>query len=42
MVESTVNDFYEDEKRVFFFGSYLSQWHPAKFTIDGYEYNCAE
>lgn len=41
MAES-INDFYEDEKRVFFYDGYLCQWHPSKFTIDGYEYNCAE
>ena len=33
-----------DEKFTFFFGakSPFSQWHPAVFTVDGVEYNCAE
>ena len=32
------------EKFTFFFGaeSPFSQWHPAVFTLDGVEYNCAE
>ena len=32
------------EKFTFFFGaeSPFSQWHPAVFTVDGVEYNCAE
>lgn len=25
-----------------FLKSFLSQWHPARFTVDGVEYNCAE
>lgn len=32
------------EKFTFFFGadSPFSQWHPAKFEVDGVTYNCAE
>lgn len=32
------------EKFTFFFGaeSPFIQWHPAVFTLDGVEYNCAE
>lgn len=32
------------EKFTFFFGkdSPFSQWHPAKFEVDGVSYNCAE
>lgn len=32
------------EKFTFFFGaeSPFSQWHPATFTVDDVEYNCAE
>ncbi len=25
-----------------FLKSFLSQWHPANFTVDGIKYNCAE
>ena len=25
-----------------FLKSFLSQWHPARFTVEGVEYNCAE
>jgi len=25
-----------------FLKSFLSQWHPARFTVDGVAYNCAE
>jgi len=25
-----------------FLKSFLSQWHPARFTVEGIEYNCAE
>lgn len=25
-----------------FYGGFLSQWYPCKFTINGIEYNCAE
>lgn len=33
-----------DDKFTFFFGaeSSFSQWHHATFTVDGFEYNCAE
>ena len=32
------------ERFTLFYGSAspFSQWHPAKFTVDGVEYNCAE
>jgi ribA/ribD-fused uncharacterized protein len=30
------------EKFTPFYGGIFSQWHPAKFTVDGIEYNCAE
>jgi len=26
----------------FFYGGYLSQWHPCKFHVNGVRYNCAE
>ena len=34
----------DGEKFTFFFGkdSPFSQWHPAKFEVDGVTYNCAE
>jgi len=25
-----------------FLKSFLSQWHPARFTVEGVDYNCAE
>lgn len=33
-----------EERFTFFFGrdSPFSQWHPAKFDVDGVTYNCAE
>lgn len=32
------------ESFTFFYGnaSPFSQWHPARFTVEGVEYNCAE
>lgn len=30
------------DKYVFFWGGIYSQWYPAKFVIDGIEYNCCE
>ena len=34
----------DDETFTFFWGkkSPFSQWHPAKFTVDGVLYECAE
>ena len=29
-------------KFVLFWGGWPSQWHPARFTVDGVEYNCCE
>ena len=44
MAASPKADSDKTEKFTFFFGnsSPFSQWHPAKFTVDGTEYNCAE
>lgn len=38
------NDSCRKERYQFFYGtaSPFSQWHPAKFTVKGIEYNCAE
>lgn len=27
---------------IFFYGGFMSQWHPCKFSINDVEYNCAE
>lgn len=35
-------DFTERDGFVLFWGSYLSQWHPCSFKVDGVKYNCAE
>jgi len=32
----------ETPKLVLFWGSWPSQWHPARFVVDGVEYNCCE
>jgi ribA/ribD-fused uncharacterized protein len=32
----------ETEKFVLFWGGWPSQWHPARFVVDGVEYNCCE
>lgn len=32
----------ETDKFVFFYGGYLSQWHPCEFFVDGMTFNCAE
>ena len=32
----------ETETLVLFWGGWPSQWHPARFVVDGVEYNCCE
>lgn len=32
----------ETNEFVLFWGGWLSHWHPARFSVDGVEYNCCE
>ena len=32
----------ETDRFVLFWGGWPSQWHPARFVVDGVEYNCCE
>ena len=32
----------QTDRFVFFWGGWPSQWHPARFAVDGVQYNCCE
>lgn len=35
-------DAYNPDDYVFFWGTYMSNFYPAKFVVDGIQYNCSE
>lgn len=37
-----MENIYNPDNYVFFWGTYLSNFYPAKFIVDGVQYNCSE